>query len=572
MGLFSFLFKDHRRSQDYDYQEDISENTSLLQSFSSPDPSEDVSDATMMIPQVRKRTIPSTQPAQEESLSPASEDTEGEMDDLMNAISSAVERKTTKPHRVTTSTESMLSNVASVVAERETKSEAEAPTAVLPHIHAASTPIPVASAVPENESVSIEDTIGETTHIVFPPKAEEQAALPSDEPYGEQHTDKVDTEIDALTESSATAEENLQKLFELMSGEKPMEEASDPTSVEEPVEESPEQILFAEETLPTQPEQLSTEQTAVPKILESMTHPSLLEPTMDAEYIPAPTAALMEAAAEPFVDRHNASIMESTAEDLVAECTPVAEDSAEAPSNEFAQTEEISVSEELTSKFSDVAETIVPTPTAQFTATDNSQDDMAESSEDFVPIQPESAERMPNLFVSEMLSSVAASAEEASTPTAMQPNTDEIPKGTASEAQPDSADHDETAWGANWISPDAAIPSDSDEYFRLTWKLKGTGKKRRLRAISECVKGQPVYITCGSDDSECTVITEDGEEIGRLTEQDSMIYHTLVSAHPHNMYIKSIRSIQFEKTKVKILVIVRRNASDAADVGIISES
>ena len=51
-----------------------------------------------------------------------------------------------------------------------------------------------------------------------------------------------------------------------------------------------------------------------------------------------------------------------------------------------------------------------------------------------------------------------------------------------------------------------------------------------------------------------------------------MIYHTLVSAHPHNMYIKSIRSIQFEKTKVKILVIVRRNASDAADVGIISES
>ncbi len=116
----------------------------------------------------------------------------------------------------------------------------------------------------------------------------------------------------------------------------------------------------------------------------------------------------------------------------------------------------------------------------------------------------------------------------------------------------------EPLWGDNWVSSDVPISSSSDELFRLTWKLKGTSKKRRLRAIADCVKGQPVYVICDSNGSNCTVITEDGEEIGRLTEQDSMIYHTIVAGHPHNMYIKKIRSSQFEKTKVKILVIVHR--------------
>ena len=101
------------------------------------------------------------------------------------------------------------------------------------------------------------------------------------------------------------------------------------------------------------------------------------------------------------------------------------------------------------------------------------------------------------------------------------------------------------------------LPQFDDEKLRLVWKLKGTGKKRRQRVICECVKDQPVFIICDSNGSNCVVITEEGEEIGRLSERDSTVYHEVVAGNPHNLYIKKIRMNDYNKPTVKILVIVR---------------
>ena len=101
------------------------------------------------------------------------------------------------------------------------------------------------------------------------------------------------------------------------------------------------------------------------------------------------------------------------------------------------------------------------------------------------------------------------------------------------------------------------LPQFDDEKLRLVWKLKGTGKKRRQRVICECVKDQPVFIICDSNGSNCVVITEEGEEIGRLSERDSTVYHEVVAGKPHNLYIKKIRMNDYNKPTVKILVIVR---------------
>lgn len=119
-------------------------------------------------------------------------------------------------------------------------------------------------------------------------------------------------------------------------------------------------------------------------------------------------------------------------------------------------------------------------------------------------------------------------------------------------------------WGSNMTEAivsqsyrKSSIPLFDDEKVRLVWKLKGTGKKRRQRVISECVKDQPVFVICNSNGSDCTIITEEGEELGRLNEQDSTVYHTLVAGNPHNLYIKKIRLKDTGKPTVKILVIVR---------------
>ena len=90
---------------------------------------------------------------------------------------------------------------------------------------------------------------------------------------------------------------------------------------------------------------------------------------------------------------------------------------------------------------------------------------------------------------------------------------------------------------------------------RLIWKLKGTGKKARRQVIEECVKGQPAFIICDSNGANCTVIPEEGEEIGRLNDRDSKTYHEFVEKHPHHIYIKRIR-FDVYKPRVKIRLIV----------------
>ena len=123
-------------------------------------------------------------------------------------------------------------------------------------------------------------------------------------------------------------------------------------------------------------------------------------------------------------------------------------------------------------------------------------------------------------------------------------------------------------WGENLSAAVAlqnyrqtTLPQFDDEKLRLVWKLKGTGKKRRQRVICECVKDQPVFVICNSNGSNCTVITEEGEEIGRLNERDSTVYHEVVAGNPHNLYIKKIRMNDYNKPTVKILVIVRERRS-----------
>lgn len=101
-----------------------------------------------------------------------------------------------------------------------------------------------------------------------------------------------------------------------------------------------------------------------------------------------------------------------------------------------------------------------------------------------------------------------------------------------------------------------AIPSPAPNGdVRLVWKLKGTGKKGRREVILECTKGQPVFIICDSNGDNCTVITEEGEEIGRLSSKDSETYHKFVEKHAYNLYIKRIR-FDPDKPRVKILLIV----------------
>ncbi|MDO4174098.1 MAG: hypothetical protein Q4D42_04985 [Eubacteriales bacterium] len=90
---------------------------------------------------------------------------------------------------------------------------------------------------------------------------------------------------------------------------------------------------------------------------------------------------------------------------------------------------------------------------------------------------------------------------------------------------------------------------------RLVWKLKGTGKKARRQTIDTCTEGQPVFIICDSNGSNCTIITENGDEIGKLNEKDSKTYHDYVEKYRYHVYIKRIR-LKMEKPRIKILVIV----------------
>lgn len=573
MGLFSFLFKDHRRSQNYDYEEEEWEKTSLLQPFSSPDPSEDVSDATMMIPRVHKRTISPDAPASKEKVSTPEPETpspadevDDEMDDLMNAISSAVQRKTAKPSRPMSGTQSMLSNVASLVDDRESQLEEDA-TAVLARADAAADDATVVVKQPEH--IVTTDTMGDFTRAVFPSKSE-------------------------ISEPTAAAEANAFEATAILTKE-PEAEAPEEVAVEEPITISgqPEQ---AEESK----EDTYTEEVPVPQIVEAAAAPA--ENTAIETEDPTAPEMTESVDAEPIAEAVLIEESEPTADAIVEdaieeEVVPAEEDTFETSvEKEAAPAEESAVTEESVKEIAaEEKEPEAPQANA-LTVEDYS---IAETEHEPVPPSAPQAEDSlfaaehltPNPLVSQVLSSVATKPTPAETaPTEGAPLEASALVGTAlaehdAETKPiapvlspaqvlnaDEDEEDEPAWGAHWVSPDASIPSASDEYFRLTWKLKGTGKKRRLRAISECVKGQPVYITCGPDDSECMVITEDGEEIGHLTDQDSMVYHTLVSGHPHNMYIKKIRSSQFEKTKVKILVIVHRGSSNAAENGIISDS
>lgn len=99
---------------------------------------------------------------------------------------------------------------------------------------------------------------------------------------------------------------------------------------------------------------------------------------------------------------------------------------------------------------------------------------------------------------------------------------------------------------------------------RLIWKLKGTGKKARRQVIEQCIKGQPVFIICDSNGENCTVITEEGEEIGRLSEKDAKTYHHYVEKFRYHIYIKRIRT-DLEKPRVKILLIVHEKQSHIPD-------
>ncbi|MDO5784072.1 MAG: hypothetical protein Q4P20_03295 [Eubacteriales bacterium] len=110
----------------------------------------------------------------------------------------------------------------------------------------------------------------------------------------------------------------------------------------------------------------------------------------------------------------------------------------------------------------------------------------------------------------------------------------------------------------------APAPSENSDV-RLIWKLKGTGKKARRQVIEQCIKGQPVFIICDSNGENCTVITEEGEEIGRLNEKDSKTYHHYVEKFRYNVYIKRIRT-DLEKPRVKILLIVHEKQSHIPDI------
>ncbi len=112
---------------------------------------------------------------------------------------------------------------------------------------------------------------------------------------------------------------------------------------------------------------------------------------------------------------------------------------------------------------------------------------------------------------------------------------------------------------------DILLPAPSENGdIRLVWKLKGTGKKTRRQVIEQCTKGQPVFIICDSNGENCVVITEEGEEIGRLSEKDAKTYHHYVEKFRYNIYIKRIR-LNLEKPRVKILLIVHEKQAHIPD-------
>lgn len=112
---------------------------------------------------------------------------------------------------------------------------------------------------------------------------------------------------------------------------------------------------------------------------------------------------------------------------------------------------------------------------------------------------------------------------------------------------------------------DTQAPTPAENHdVRLIWKLKGTGKKARRQVIDQCIKGQPVFIICDSNGENCTVITEEGEEIGRLSEKDTSTYHHYVEKFRYHVYIKRIRT-DLEKPRVKILLLVHEKQSHVPD-------
>ena len=117
--------------------------------------------------------------------------------------------------------------------------------------------------------------------------------------------------------------------------------------------------------------------------------------------------------------------------------------------------------------------------------------------------------------------------------------------------------NEQTVQASNASASSVPAPAANGDV-RLIWKLKGTGKKARRQVIEECIKGQPVFIICDSNGANCTVITEEGEEIGRLNDRDSKTYHEFVEKHPYHIYIKRI-SFDLDKPRVKILLIVHQD-------------
>lgn len=138
----------------------------------------------------------------------------------------------------------------------------------------------------------------------------------------------------------------------------------------------------------------------------------------------------------------------------------------------------------------------------------------------------------------------------------------------SADSLPEQAQPEETAPAAGYaVFADVSLENaehESDDMLpapeangdiRMVWKLKGTGKSRRRQVIESCAEGQPVFIICDANGENCTVITEEGEEIGRLNEKNTQQYHKFVERNPSHIYIKRIRLDQ-EKPRVKILLLV----------------
>lgn len=182
--------------------------------------------------------------------------------------------------------------------------------------------------------------------------------------------------------------------------------------------------------------------------------------------------------------------------------------------------------------------------------------------------KPEAAdvleETLPTAQISQTSEPVAPPQETEAAPKKSEPEQSAVsnkvsPDETAFREPAKAADSEPAAPSKNNPKFEEIMPmkktKKSDAEQRIVLKLHGTSKPHCLKALETCFTGQQVFISYDAKRSRCFVYTEEGEEIGRLSRNDSKTFAQEYDACIHSTYITKIKK-DSSRYRVKLLLLI----------------